>query len=112
MLETFLNAEIELLKCLVLIKLCHHFSFLSNAISTSKILDRRRGGTKHTYSACVNALREWAKTLPNSLHWLQREQVNQYHTDDFSLDDCSLSKEKRESVHFQHSDLINMPFKN
>lgn len=75
MLKTFLNAEIELLKCLVLIKLCHQFSFLFSAISMPKILDRLRSGCKQKYSTCADALGEWAENLPDSFHWFQREQV-------------------------------------
>ena len=39
------------------------------------------------------------------------DEEGQYHTDDFSLDDCSLSKDKKGGVYFQHSDLINIPFR-
>lgn len=39
---------------------------------------------KMYYSACTYSLRKWAKTLPNSPHQLQRQQVrSQYHTADW-----------------------------
>lgn len=65
------------------------------------------GTTTKNYSMCTEGVDRESSYQPSLAPGPAGEEGSVSHSADFSMQDCSLSKEEKESVYFQHSDLTD-----